>query len=108
MIWPVNVAPYHLVIVPVSYLDEMKTVADELYAKLEAMHLEVVLDDRNSKLGFKLKDWDLIGIPYQIIVGKRAGEGFVEWKDRRTNQKTELSLQEALSKAEKEILPYLK
>lgn len=108
MIWPLNVAPYHIVVVPVNYLDEMKEMADELYRGLEEMNLEVVLDDRNFKLGFKLKDWDLIGIPYQIIVGKRAKEGIVEWKDRRTNQKVEMSLPDALSKAKKEILPYLK
>lgn len=90
IIWPVNVAPYHVVVVPVDYNNPViKELADKIYDKLLDNHLEVVLDDRDAKPGFKFKDWDLIGIPYMIIVGKRASEGIVELKNRRTGEKVE-------------------
>lgn len=95
--WPLNVAPYHAVVVPISYDDqEQKKVSDELYQKLLANKVEVVLDDRNQKPGFKFKDWDLIGIPYIITVGRRAGEGIVEFKYRMTNIKEEKTIDEAV------------
>ncbi len=96
IIWPVNVAPYHVVVVPVDYNNPtIKEVADIIYDKLLNNHLEVVLDDRDAKPGFKFKDWDLIGIPYMIIVGKRANEGIVELKNRRTGEKIELEVNQA-------------
>ena len=58
----------------------------------------VILDDRNQGLGFKAKDWELIGIPYQIIVGKRAAEGIVEFKDRQTLEKVEMTVTDAVNK----------
>ena len=57
---------------------------------------EVILDDRDYKPGFKFKDWDLIGIPYMLIVGRRANEGVVEVKNRYTNEKTEMNYKDAL------------
>ena len=96
--WPLNVAPYHIVVVPVNYKDEeMKSLADKLYNELIKEHHEVILDDRDYKPGFKFKDWDLIGIPFMIIVGRRASEGIVEVKNRYTNEKVEMSYEEAIS-----------
>ena len=93
--WPMNVAPYHVVVVPVNYKDEeMKKLADTIYTKLS--NEEVILDDRDFKPGFKFKDWDLIGIPYMIIVGRRASEGYVEVKNRYTNEKIEMEYNEAI------------
>ena len=95
--WPINVAPYHIVVVPVNYKDEeMKSLSDKIYDKLCKERKEVILDDRDYKPGFKFKDWDLIGIPYMIIVGRRANEGFVEVKNRYTNEKVEMSYQDAI------------
>ena len=97
IIWPLNVAPYHSVIVPINYQDEaMKELSDKIHDELVSAKVEVVLDDRSAKAGFKFKDWELIGIPYQIVVGKRASEGIVEFKDRRTLEKTEMSYKEAI------------
>ena len=94
--WPLNVAPYHAVILPVKYtLPEQQEVADKLHAMLESSNVEVVLDDRNQGLGFKAKDWELIGVPFQVIVGKRANEGIVELKYRDTLEKKEVTLDEA-------------
>ena len=97
IIWPLNVAPYHSVIVPINYQDEaMKELSDKIHDELVSAKVEVVLDDRSAKAGFKFKDWELIGIPYQIVVGKRASEGIVDFKDRRSLEKTEMSYKEAI------------
>lgn len=97
--WPLNVAPYHAVIVPINYKDEeQKNLAEEIYAKLKAAKIEVILDDRDAKPGFKFKDWELIGIPFMVVCGKRACEGIVEFKDRHTMEKQELTVDEAVNK----------
>jgi len=105
--WPLNVAPYHAVVVPINYSDEnMKKVADTLYSNLKSLGVEVILDDRDDRPGFKFKDWELIGIPYMIIAGKRANEGIVELKNRHTLEKVEITIEEAveiISKAIKNI-----
>ena len=97
--WPLNVAPYHLAIVPVKYEDEVqKELADKIYDIVsKTTRIETILDDRKAGLGMKLKDWELIGIPYSIIIGKRAAEGIVELKNRFTNEKTEVSFEDAVS-----------
>ncbi len=97
--WPLICAPYHLAIVPVKYEDEaMKELADKMYEYvLNNTKIEVVLDDRKAGLGFKLKDWELMGLPYSIVVGKRASEGIVELKNRQTNEKVELPYMEAIN-----------
>lgn len=95
--WPINVAPYHVVVVPVNYKDEeMKSLAETIYDKLNDEKLEVILDDRDYKPGFKFKDWDLIGIPYMIIVGRRAIEGIVEVKNRYTQEKIEMNYKKTI------------
>ena len=97
IIWPLNVAPYHCVIIPVNYDDEnQRKVADEIYQTLLKHNVEVVLDDRDAKVGFKFKDWDLIGLPMQIVVGKKANENIVEFKYRKDNQKIEKKVEEAI------------
>ncbi len=85
--WPIAIAPYHVVIVPVNIKDElqMKT-ANEMYEKLQSAGIEVVLDDRDERAGVKFKDADLIGFPYRVTVGKTINEGFVEFKVRETDQ----------------------
>ena len=95
--WPLNVAPYHAVIVPISSKDETQVkLAEEIHNELEKAGVEVILDDRDAKPGFKFKDWELIGIPYIITVGRRANEGIVEFKLRSTMEKTEVTKEEAL------------
>ena len=96
--WPLNVAPFHAVIVPVNYKDEVQAnLANEIYNELKKKGVEVVLDDRDERPGFKFKDWELIGIPYMIICGKRAGENVVEFKVRSTMEKSEKTKDEAIS-----------
>ena len=108
IIWPLNVAPYHAVIVPINYKDEeQKALANKIYEQLKANHVEVILDDRDAKAGFKFKDWELIGIPYMIICGRNSKDNIVEFKIRKdVLNKVELDASKAIDeiiKAVKEI-----
>lgn len=95
--WPLNVTPYHAVIVPINYDDEEQAkLANKAYEMLKDNRVEVILDDRKAKPGFKFKDWDLIGIPYMIVCGKLAIDGIVELKNRHTGEKEEVTLEKAI------------
>lgn len=94
--WPLSIAPYHAVIVPVSTKDETQmSVAQKIYDKLLANGVEVVIDDRDERAGVKFKDADLIGFPYRITVGKTISEGNVEFVVRQTGEKTAMKPEEA-------------
>lgn len=83
--WPIAIAPYHVVIVPVNIQDELQMkVANKMYEDLLNAGVEVVLDDRDERAGVKFKDADLIGFPYRVTVGKTITEGLVEYKTRET------------------------
>lgn len=102
--WPLNVAPYHAVVVPINYKDEcMKTASLNLYEELKKAHVEVILDDRDAKPGFKFKDWELIGIPYIVTIGRRASEGICEFKDRETMVKEEITFEEAANRIKEAV-----
>lgn len=100
IIWPVSVAPYHAIVTLVKPKDEEQAkVAEEIYQSLLAAGIEAVIDDRDERPGVKFKDADLLGFPIRITVGKRAGEGIVEYKLRRDSEKSELSVAEAIENA---------
>jgi len=85
--WPVQIAPYHVDIVPVNVGDELQmSVAEKIYDECIAKGIEAVLDDRDLRAGVKFKDADLIGFPYKIVVGKGIAEGVVEFKNRMTGE----------------------
>ena len=91
IIWPMAIAPYHVIVVPVNTTDrvQMET-AEKIYKELINSGIEVLLDDRDERPGVKFKDADLIGIPIRITVGKKSGEGIIEYKmrDKRTLMKS--------------------
>ena len=98
IVWPEEIAPYQVIVIPVSGKDEAQTkLAEEIYAKLQKQGVEVLLDDRDQGAGFKFKDAELIGIPKQIIVGRDAPK-LVEFKDRKTGKVEKLSVEEALKR----------
>ena len=88
IVWPRNLAPFQVIIIPVNYSkDDLKDACDTLYARLQEAGIETLLDDRSDRLGVKLKDADLMGIPMQIIIGpKNLSAGQVEIKVRKTNE----------------------
>lgn len=100
MIWPVAVAPYQAIVVPVNYKDPIQSkIADEIYESLQKQGVEVLLDDRDERPGVKFKDADLIGIPVRITVGKKAVDGLVEYKLRTGSDAIDLSAEEAIKTA---------
>ena len=88
IVWPVAIAPYHVVIIPVSAKDGVQmSLAETIYDSLNDNGIEAVLDDRNERPGVKFKDADLIGYPLKITVGpKAANENIIEVKVRRTGE----------------------
>jgi prolyl-tRNA synthetase len=73
--------------------------AEQLYGKLNDAGVETLYDDRDERGGVKLGSMDLIGLPWQVIVGPRGiAAGTVELKNRRTGEKQELSVESALAR----------
>ncbi|BBH20302.1 proline--tRNA ligase [Paenibacillus baekrokdamisoli] len=90
MIWPVAIAPYQVHLIPVSMQDQAQSeAAEQLYKQLQEAGIRVLLDDRDERMGVKLKDADLIGLPIRIVVGKAISEGLLELKERRSKEPAE-------------------
>ena len=100
IIWPDAVAPFNVGLVNLKVGDaETDRVCQELYYKLRANGMEVLYDDRDERPGVKFADMDLIGLPWQLVVGPRGlKNGVVELKRRATGEKQELSVESALEK----------
>ena len=100
IIWPMAVAPYHVIITLVKPDDEVQAgVAESLYQELTSKGAEVLLDDRKERPGVKFKDADLIGIPVRITVGRDAADGVVEFKERAKEENEKITAEEAAAKA---------
>lgn len=83
IVWPIPIAPYHVVITPVNVKEDAQLqAAQSLYDTLRAAGVEVVLDDRDERAGVKFKDAELIGFPLRVTVGKRITDGEVEFVRR--------------------------
>jgi len=97
IIWPMSVAPFKCCIVIANTKDEVQIeLANKLYDELNSKGIEPLLDDRNERMGVKLNDMDLIGIPIRIVVGKRAQENIVEVKRRDSNEIFEINVDNVL------------
>ncbi|MFN6971540.1 MAG: proline--tRNA ligase [Rheinheimera sp.] len=95
--WPDVIAPYEIHIVPVNMKDEtQRELGEDLYKLLKSYRYEVLLDDRAERAGVKFADADLIGMPVRITVGKKASEGILEVKYRRTGETFEWKREELL------------
>ena len=104
IIWPMSVAPYHVIITLVSPEDAVQAeMAESIYSKLVEAGVEVLLDDRKERPGVKFKDADLLGIPIRITVGRGAVNGQIEYKLRRECDKEEISSEEAVVRAIKTV-----
>ncbi|RTZ69070.1 MAG: proline--tRNA ligase [Aquificaceae bacterium] len=101
IIWHPNVAPFELEILPLNVSDEIqKQTAEKLYKQALERGIDVIIDDRDERAGFKFKDADLIGIPIRIVVGRKAKDGLVEIQIRKTGEKIDVPVDSALDKFE--------
>ncbi|MDY7007827.1 MAG: proline--tRNA ligase [Cyanobacteriota bacterium] len=98
IIWPVAIAPYHVVICIPNIKDaQQMEVAENLYQELNEAGIETILDDRDERAGVKFKDADLIGIPYRIVTGRSLKSGKVEFVERANHQSQEIPVADVLS-----------
>lgn len=99
IIWPVPIAPFHVHLLPLSPSDQVSRLAQSLYDSLVAAGVEVLWDDRDERAGVKFNDADLIGAPYQLLVGdKGLAQGAVELKERRTGTVFKIAPDQLLSR----------
>jgi prolyl-tRNA synthetase len=100
IIWPDTVAPFHVGLINLKAGDAVcATACEDIYGKLRSAGIEVLYDDRDERPGAKFAEMDLIGLPWQLIVGPRGlGAGTVELKRRATGERQELSLDSALAR----------
>ncbi|SHE61885.1 proline--tRNA ligase [Caloramator proteoclasticus] len=95
IIWPISIAPYKVIVVPVAMKDdEQVKVAEEIYNKLNDMGVETLIDDRDERAGVKFNDADLIGIPIRITVGKKIKDGIVEFKLRNSSEVIDIKVED--------------
>jgi prolyl-tRNA synthetase len=96
--WPISIAPAEVCLIPLGLGDELEATARQLAAELAQAGVEVVIDDRDVRPGVKFADADLIGWPYQVVVGKRGlTEGVVELKKRIGLVKSNLAVNTAVA-----------
>jgi prolyl-tRNA synthetase len=103
IIFPIPIAPFHCIVSALSVKEEpVVTASEDIYNRLAAAGIEVLLDDRDERPGFKFKDADLIGIPLRIVVGaKNLADGKVELKHRKSGEVELLPVDEAVARVRK-------
>jgi prolyl-tRNA synthetase len=85
IMWPVSIAPFQVVLCPMGYdrSDMVREASDKLYQDLLSAGIEVILDDRGERPGAMFADWELIGVPYRVVIGERGlKEGQLEFQAR--------------------------
>ena len=97
--WPISVAPFHVSLINLMIDDKACTkMSNIMYEKISNSKLDILYDDRDCSIGKKLSDNDLIGIPYQVIIGKRdLKDNIVQLKNRLNNETKKISPEEALN-----------
>ena len=99
MIWPDAIAPFTVVLCPISpdRFPDVKASAEKLYSELLSSGIDVILDDRNERPGAMFADWELIGVPHRVTIGDRGlKEGHLEYQHRRDAESTKLEAINAL------------
>ena len=99
IIWPDAIAPFTVVLCPISpdRFADVKAAADTLYTELMAAGVDVILDDRNERPGAMFADWELIGVPHRVTIGDRGlKEGHLEYQHRRDTESTKIEAAHAL------------
>jgi prolyl-tRNA synthetase len=105
IIWPVPLAPFVAAVVPVnSNVKEQMDVARSIYDGGIKAGMDMLMDDREQRIGVKLKDMDLIGVPVKIIIGRALKEGKVEIKMRRSGEVKLVSVDQAVAEVKALLL----
>ncbi|WP_152020279.1 proline--tRNA ligase [Aliarcobacter butzleri] len=99
-VWTKATAPFMVdIIVSNSKKEEEAKVGEELYSILKQTGISTILDDRiNARFGFKMSDFELLGFPYAVVIGKKLEDGLVEIVDRKTLEKIDVKVDEVISK----------
>jgi prolyl-tRNA synthetase len=98
MAWPVTIAPLEVAVLPLNADGEVFEVGERIWRELADAGLETVLDDRDERAGVKFADADLIGWPFQVVIGKKGlAEGVLEVKDRATGLRVSVPLADAVA-----------
>ena len=98
IIWPVAIAPYHVVVIVPNISDAEKMAAGEkLYEEFKQAGVEVLLDDRKERAGVKFKDSELVGIPYRVVTGRSLAVGKVEVVKRATKESQDIPVDEVVA-----------
>ena len=100
IIWPDAIAPFTVAICPIGMdrSEEVKAAAQQLYEQLQALGIDVLLDDRGERPGAMFADWELIGVPHRVVLSDRGlKEGQVEYQGRRDAEATKLALAEVVA-----------
>ncbi len=105
IVWPVSLAPFHVVVTPVNFaLEDQRQAAENIYRELSGAGIDVLLDDRNERPGVKFKDADLIGVPFRITIGpKLLKENKVELYSRATRKMEPVPLEGILQRVREVI-----
>ncbi len=93
IVWPVSIAPFQVVLCPMGYdrSDMVKEATDRLYQDLTTAGVEVILDDRGERPGAMFADWELIGVPYRVVIGERGlKEGQLEFQARTDSEASQV------------------
>jgi len=102
-IWSKETAPYMIdIIVSNAKKDEELEAGMKIYEELKQNGIETIIDDRKKeRFGFKMGDFELIGFPYAIVIGKKLQEGMVELIERKTGEKTDIKLEDVVEAVKK-------
>lgn len=107
IIWPSSIAPYVVEIIPANMKsEEQLDLAEKIYNDFLNENIDVVLDDRDERIGFKFKDGDLIGYPFKVVCGKKANEGVVELKIRKTGETLEVEVSKVVEEIKRLMKQY--
>ncbi len=101
IIWPVSIAPFQVVLCPMGYdrSDMVREASDKLYQDLMSAGIEVILDDRGERPGAMFADWELIGVPYRVVIGERGlKEGQLEFQARTDAEASAIPVGDVASK----------
>ena len=97
--WPIQISPFEIIIIPTNLKDSLqKELTEKIYKSFSENKIDVLLDDRDDRAGVKFKDAELIGIPYQVIIGRDSVNEEVEFVSRKNKTKIKIKANKLMEK----------